>query len=329
MYLKPIEIKILLIISEPQLPILLFLLLLREMTLHVRQLLPYPPCQIGYTRLGPRYVRRASKRTEKQVNFNIVLQRRPVRRQGDKFDLKDNGDDKVDRTKAEVGPVNWEKLRMILTTTAGRKNTYIFKKFEGIIPDSKWKDPVFIAAVNKWKDQVLRRTKLMEKSPKGGVERRTKYTIQEHGHLRYKIKKLMEKTGTKLSGEDWKIIAKEHNERWQGQKVKRGEKLINFGKRAMNESEIVHRSIPSLKIHFKPAQIREIEAEIAAEKRGEETPAPTSGFNQEEDDEEEDDEGMPNSAPFLPLSHRSRFFFIVPHRVRYSSSVISQFVGDI
>lgn len=238
----------------------------------------------------------------------MVLQRRPVRRQGDKYDLKDNGDDKVDRTKAVLGAPDWEKLRMRLTTTTGRQNTYIFKKFEGIIPDSKWKDLVFIAAVNKWKDQVLRRTKLMEKSPKGGVERRTKYTEKERDHLHYKIKKYMKKPGTKLSGEDWEIIAKEHNEKWQGKKVKVNEKLTS-GKVAKTESEIVRRSVPSLKIHFRPAQIRAIEAEIAAEnaaeRQGLPAPAPAplvypaSGVKQEdqEESEEEDDEGM--QSPLL------------------------------
>lgn len=266
-----------------------------------------------------------SKEIEKKVSSNMVLQRRPVRRQGDKYDLKDNGVDKVDRTKAVLGPVDWEKLRMRLTTTNGYQNTYIYKKFEGIIPDSAWKDPAFIAAVNKWKDQVLRRTKLMEKSPKGGIERRTKYTVQERDHLGYKIKKHMKKTGTKLSGEDWQILAKEHNERWQGQKVKVGEKLTS-GKQAKTESEIVRRSVPSLKIHFRPAQIREIEAEIAAENQMALAPAPaplvggTTGVKAEEQGEDEDEEGDDEGMQILPalssfyISHISILFLHCPTR---------------
>lgn len=226
------------------------------------------------------------------MNSNLGLQRRPVRRQGDKYDLKDNGDDKVDRKKAVVGPVDWEKLRMTLTTTTGRTNPYIFKKFEGIIPDAKWQDPAFIATVNKWKDQVLRRTKLMKDSPKGGVERRTKYTERERAHLHVKIRRHMRKTGAKLSGEDWEIIAREHNQQWKGKKVKVLEKLTS-GKVAKMESEIVHRSIPSLKIHATPDVIRMLQAEIAAETEEQLAAARSALNNQGQgENEEESDEGM-------------------------------------
>lgn len=153
---------------------------------------------------------------------NTIIQKEaPVRKRGEKYSLKDN--QALDRTKVKLGVPENEKLLLRLVTTKGNTNEYLFP---GKIPDSAWNDPAFIAHVNDWREQVLRRAWL-NMSPR--------WTKRQHDFLCRGIKKHMVKTkmktGMKLSADDWRAIAQQQNEMFKGKRVRVGEKLMN-GKQA-------------------------------------------------------------------------------------------------
>lgn len=220
-------------------------------------------------------------------------------RPGVKFLLKDNLD--VDRTKAVLGVPAPTKLCFSLKSTKRERFEFPYKGDRAV----DWNDPDFIAHINKWRDQIFRRRGLIDQTPVGGVQRRSKYSDLEKEYLRYTIKKQMRKTKRWLTGDDWKAITDAHNARFEGKKTRVGEKLAN-GKKAQIEFEIIRRSTPSLKLQFKRNDLKEIEAEIASEDQIILAPAPaaaSSPMKRETEEHNDDDEtdGASDDGEGVPM----------------------------
>jgi hypothetical protein len=73
-------------------------------------------------------------------------------------------------------------------------------------------------------NRKFRRDPAVKRGLKGS---RGKWSMVEKQFLKNQIKKRVEETGNRLLGKDWKTIAKNHNERFAGKVVKKGEQLLS------------------------------------------------------------------------------------------------------
>jgi hypothetical protein len=126
----------------------------------------------------------------------------------------------LDQSKAQRGNVEPKKLVLRFKDVKGNIHEHSFPGRAA----QKWDDDLWIASLNKWRYQTFNRKFKYDPSVKHRP--RGKWTMAEKEYLKQQLKKRIEESGNRLAGNDWKEIAKLHNERFSGTKVKKGEKLL-------------------------------------------------------------------------------------------------------
>jgi hypothetical protein len=203
---------------------------------------------------------------------------RPVGPRGSVVLVNDNKN--INRTKAVTN--NPEPKKMIIRFKDVKGNVHQHK-----YPDhasQKWDDDAWIASLNKWRYQTISRKFKYDPSVVRG--RRGKWTMAEKIFLKEQITKKIEVNGDRLIGEDWKAIAKAHNERFAGTVVKKGEQLIK-GFIAIKDYTLTERSYIAIRTQFdKMADLKQEMEDLVAEStesEGEEGTEPMEGVVKEEE----------------------------------------------
>ena len=112
-----------------------------------------------------------------------------------------------------------------------------------------WNDGAMISEANKWRNQVLRRMLKRDNDFKGRTIR-AKWGMRETAALKSSLKNKVEETGgRRLTGAEWVEVQEEHNERFSGTKVFKGERLLG-GQTAKTEETIERRTVVAIKALF-------------------------------------------------------------------------------
>jgi hypothetical protein len=203
---------------------------------------------------------------------------RPVGPRGSVVLVNDNKN--IDHTKAVTN--NPEPKKMIIRFKDVKGNVHQHQ-----YPDhasQKWDDDAWVASLNKWRYQTISRKFKYDPSVVRG--RRGKWTMAEKIFLKEQITKKIEDNGGRLIGEDWKAIAKAHNERFAGTVVKKGEQLIK-GFIAVKDYTLTERSYVAIRTQFdKMADLKQEVEDMVAEYtdgESEEGSEPMEGVVKEEE----------------------------------------------
>ncbi|KAE9369348.1 hypothetical protein N431DRAFT_510926 [Stipitochalara longipes BDJ] len=201
---------------------------------------------------------------------------RPIGPRGSVVLLSEN--QSIDRTKAVPHKPEPEKLSIRFKDIKGNIHEHDF-------PDrnaKKWDNEDWISALNKWRYQTFSRKFKYDPSIKRG--RRGKWTMAERNFLKEQVIKKIEEHGDRLLGEDWKEVAKAHNERFAGTIVKKGEKLLKGV--AVKDYTITERSAIAIRATFdKDEDLKQMMEDMVAEytdDEGEVEGEPMEGLLKEE-----------------------------------------------
>jgi hypothetical protein len=120
--------------------------------------------------------------------------------------------------------------------------------------EDKWDDSKWISEGNKWRSQTLRRLFKVDPDYRANPNKR-KWTETELNHLKAQILSRVRLTRRRLTGQDWKIIAEEHNQKFAGTATEMGKKHLDTGistssqtagKRTVSALHAVYRRLPEL-----------------------------------------------------------------------------------
>lgn len=167
----------------------------------------------------------------------------------------------LSRTPFRKGKAEPEKLKLTLIDTKGN----IHKRFFADKDTMDWDDPVMVGNANKWRNQVMRRVFKRDHTFKSRTIR-AKWGVRETGTLKSEVEnKVKAVGGRRLTGAEWKVLADEHNARFAGTKVLKGERLLG-GQVAKVEEVIDKRTIVAIKALFgRNADLKQFLSDLVGE----------------------------------------------------------------
>ena len=181
---------------------------------------------------------------------------RPIGPRGSVVLVSDNPN--LDRSKVITHKPELGKLSIRFKDIKGNIHEHNFPNRHA----KKWDDDDWVSTLNKWRYQTFSRKFRYDPTQMRG--RRGKWTMAERNFLKEQVIRKIEQHGDRLLGDDWKEIAKAHNERFANTPVKKGEKLLHGV--AVKDYTITERSAIAIRATFdKDPELKQMLEDMVAE----------------------------------------------------------------